>query len=257
MRHIYLSPHLDDGVLSCGGAIHRHVAAGEEVLVITLFAGDPPDRDCLSPFAQGQPAHQTGAPRPAVLRRAEDLAALALLGAEVRHLAFQDAIYRRLPDGAWPYADLAGLLGQVHPADPATPEALAAEVEACLPGDEPVILYAPLAVGCHVDHQLAHRAAWLLLERGYDVAFYEDYPYAEKPGALDAALAAAGGGGGAVEVISLTSADLRAKVAALAYYHSQMAVLFGEAVAMPGRIWSFAVDCSPDKGLAERIWRQP
>ncbi len=257
MKHLYLSPHLDDAVLSCGGSIHRQVAAGELVLIITLFAGDPPDEDCLSPFAKGQPAHQTGAPRPAALRRAEDLAALALLGADARHLAFQDAIYRRLPDGVWPYADLAGLLGEVHPADPMTPEALAGEVEACLPGDEPVTLYAPLAVGCHVDHHLVHRAARLLLTQGHDVAFYEDYPYAETPGALDAALAAANAGDWPVEVIALASADLRAKVAALAYYHSQMAVLFDEAAAMPGRVWSFAVDCSPETGLAERVWRQP
>jgi LmbE family N-acetylglucosaminyl deacetylase len=257
MKHIYLSPHLDDGVLSCGGAIHRRLAAGEAVLVITLFAGDPPAADALSPFAQGQPAHQTGAPRPAALRRAEDLAALALLGADVRHLAFPDAIYRRLPDGVWPYDDLAGLLGEVDPADPVTPEALAGEVVACLPGDEPVTLYAPLAVGRHVDHQLVHRAARLLSEQGYDVAFYEDYPYAEPSDAVAAALAAADAEDWRVEIVGLSSADLTAKVAALAYYHSQLAVLFGEAGAMPGRVWSFAVDCSSETGLGERIWRQP
>jgi LmbE family N-acetylglucosaminyl deacetylase len=257
VKHIYLAPHLDDAVLSCGGAIHRWLAAGETVLVITLFAGEPPGGEPLSPFAQGQPAHQSGAPRPAALRRAEDLAALARLGAGARHLAFPDAIYRRLPDGAWPYDDLGRLLGKVHPADPVTPEALAAEVLACLPGDEPLALYAPLAVGRHVDHQLAHRAARLLVEGGHDVAFYEDYPYAEAAGATPTALAAADAGDWPVEVISLSSVDLTAKVAALAYYHSQLAVLFGEAGAMPDRIWSFAVDRSSNTGLAERIWRQP
>lgn len=255
MKHIYLSPHLDDGVLSCGGAIHRQRAAGEAVLVITLFSGDPPAGDSLSPFAQSQPAHQTAAPRPAALRRAEDLAALTLLGARAHHLAFPDAIYRRLPNGAWPYADLASLLGEVHPADPVTPEALAREVTAYLPGGERFVLYAPLAVGRHVDHQLVHRVARLLLDQGHDVVFYEDYPYAETPGATAAALAAAGAGGWAVETVALTTADLRAKVAALAYYHSQLAVLFGEPGAMPGRVWSFAVDCAPETGLAERVWR--
>ena len=40
LKHVYLSPHLDDAVLSCGGAIHRAGAAGEAVLVITVFAAE-------------------------------------------------------------------------------------------------------------------------------------------------------------------------------------------------------------------------
>jgi LmbE family N-acetylglucosaminyl deacetylase len=256
VKHIYLAPHLDDAVLSCGGAIHHHVAAGNVVLVITLFAGDPPAGEPLSPFAQSQPAHQSGAPQPADLRRAEDRVALALLGARALHLAFPDAVYRRLPDGVWPYRDLSSLLGEVHPADPVTPEALAAEVVACLPSEEPVMLYAPLAVGCHVDHQLVHRAARLLSGRGYEVAFYEDYPYAETQGATAAALAAGDVARWPCQVVTLCAADVTAKVAALAYYHSQLAVLFGEPGMMPGRVWSFAVDCSPETGLGDRIWRQ-
>jgi LmbE family N-acetylglucosaminyl deacetylase len=256
VKHVYLSPHLDDGVLSCGGTIHHRLAAGEEVVVITLFAGDPPAGDPLSPFAQGQPAHQLGM-RPAALRRAEDLAALVRLGAGVRHLAFPDAIYRRLPDGVWPYDNSACLLGEVHPADPVTPEALAGAVVACLAGEEPVALHAPLAVGCHVDHQLVHRAARLLLGKGHDVAFYEDYPYAETPGATTAALIAADAEDWPLEAVTLSAEDLRAKVAALAYYHSQLAMLFGEPGLLPDRVWSFAVDCAPETGLAERFWRQP
>lgn len=272
MKHVYLAPHLDDGVLCCGGMIHRQVAAGEQVLVVTLFAGDPPSGHPLSVFARGQPAHQAGAPRPMALRRAEDLAALTLLGAEAGHLPLQDAVYRsrRGPQanattqaGAaaqgedareWLYTDLAELLGEVHGSDPVTPEALATAVAACLPGDEPLTLYAPLAVGRHVDHQLVHGAARLLLERGRRLAFYEDYPYAEQPGAVEAALADAEAEGWSVEAVALEPADLTAKVAALAYYHSQLAALFDDVGAMPSRVWSFAVDRTSGAGLAERVW---
>ncbi len=255
MKRIYLAPHLDDGVLSCGGAIHHQVAAGELVLVITLFAGDPPADRRLSAFAQDQPAHRTGTPQPVALRRAEDLAALALLGAKARHLAFLDAIYRGGPGGVWLYDDLARLLGEAQPGDPVTPEALAEAVAACLPGDGPLTLYAPLAIGRHVDHLLVHQAARLLSEWGHSLAFYEDYPYAETPGALAAALAAAGAEDWPVEIVALSPADLSAKVQALGYYHSQLAVLFGEAEAMPSRVWSFALGRSPGAGLVERVWR--
>jgi LmbE family N-acetylglucosaminyl deacetylase len=39
--YIFLSPHLDDVVLSCSGALCSLRAQGCTVLVITLFAGDP------------------------------------------------------------------------------------------------------------------------------------------------------------------------------------------------------------------------
>jgi hypothetical protein len=48
-----------------------------------------------------------------------------------------------------------------------------------------------------------------------------------------------------------------AKVSALAYYRTQMAILFGGAEAMPSRLWACAAACSPQDCLAERIfWPQ-
>jgi hypothetical protein len=39
-ERIVFSPHLDDAVLSCGGLIHGAAARGEQVRVITVFAGE-------------------------------------------------------------------------------------------------------------------------------------------------------------------------------------------------------------------------
>lgn len=260
MKRVYLAPHLDDAVLSCGGAIHRQVARGDDVLVITLLAGDAPTDRPLSDFARDQPAHRSGAPQPAALRRAEDAAALALLGAEPLHLPFLDAIYRSAPPGqgetpvAWLYDGLASLMDAPHPADPVTPMALAEAVAGCLdPGEAPLV-YAPLAIGGHVDHRLVHAAARLLAGEGRCLAFYEDYPYAEKAGAVDAAVAATGWQNLTLEIVALEPEDVAAKVAALAYYRSQLAVLFGETEAMPSRVWSFAATRSAGARLAERIW---
>ena len=41
---IFLAPHLDDVVLSCGGQIFLETEAGNSVLVVTIMAGDPPQR---------------------------------------------------------------------------------------------------------------------------------------------------------------------------------------------------------------------
>ncbi len=256
MNHVYLSPHLDDAVLSCGGAIHHHTAAGEPVLVITIFAGEYTG-DRPSPFARVQHGYWGDPLRPMTLRTAEDTAALASLGAEGRHLDYLDAIYRTGPDGEWLYPSEETLWGEICPSDPLAQDgtqALAGHLTRLMPAKDGSLVYAPLGVGRHVDHQVVHVAARSLLDLGYRLSFYEDYPYAEKRGASKSALIAAGGVGWSLEAIPLTGKDLAAKVSALGYYRSQMFILFGGAEAMPNRMWSFANTRVPEGGLAERIW---
>jgi LmbE family N-acetylglucosaminyl deacetylase len=256
MKHVYLAPHLDDAVLSCGGAIHRHALAGDPVLVVTIFAGEfqgtnPP------PFALEQHGYWGNPPRPMTLRRAEDTAALAFLDAEVRHLDYGDAVYRSGPDGCWLYDNEDALFGDVHPGDPLIRDGtheLQSQLAETIPAKEGTVVYAPLGAGHHVDHQIVHMAAQRLQVRGYQLAFYEDYPYGERAGAVEAALASGGPGHWRPETLSLDVQDLTAKVSALAYYRTQMSILFGGAEQMPGRVWAFAVTRAPDAKLAERIW---
>src|SRR5689334_12434287 len=78
--HVYLSPHLDDAALSCGGMIHQQTQAGERVVVVTLCAGGPP-AGALSDFAQSLHTRWQTPVEAVAVRRAEDLAALKVLGA--------------------------------------------------------------------------------------------------------------------------------------------------------------------------------
>ncbi|MHA1217998.1 MAG: hypothetical protein ACTSO5_04845 [Candidatus Heimdallarchaeaceae archaeon] len=41
MQHIFLSPHLDDAVASCGGTIAKLVYEREDVLVLTVYTRKP------------------------------------------------------------------------------------------------------------------------------------------------------------------------------------------------------------------------
>jgi LmbE family N-acetylglucosaminyl deacetylase len=251
--HIYLSPHADDALLSCGGAMHRQVEAGDTVRVITVFAGDPTGAD-LSPFAVEQHGYWGNPPAPMALRRAEDVAAMVRIGSELCHLDLLDAVYRTAPGGRWPYTDLTSLFGSVDPEDPIAPASLVEQLSLHLAAKVDVILYAPLAVGHHVDHQIVHTAARDFLAGKYRVAFYEDYPYAEEGGATESALSASGGEGWTAHIVSLEPEDVAAKVSALGYYRTQLPVLFGGLEVMPNRMWAFAAHCGPEAGLAERIW---
>ena len=257
MKHVYLSPHLDDAVLSCGGAIHRQVAAGEQVTVITIFAGDADPDTELPAFALTQHEYWGNPRAPMALRRAEDTAALALLGATSLHLDYQDAVYRSGADGEWLYNHEQALWERVHPDDPLARDGidlLAGHLASLVPQAGAQVVYAPLGLGHHVDHQIVHAAARKLLSGATRMAFYEDYPYGEKPGALEAALLVAGAQDWRVEVVALDAPDITAKIAALAYYRTQLAGLFGSVEAMPNRIWSFCASRSSQSVLAERIW---
>ena len=108
--HIYLSPHLDDAVLSCGGRIWQQARAGGRVLVVTVFASPPAPGAPLSPFARSLHA-RWGHPAGAVARRQEeDRAAVAILGAQAVHWPYADCIYRQAPGGRFLFT-LFGFLG--------------------------------------------------------------------------------------------------------------------------------------------------
>jgi LmbE family N-acetylglucosaminyl deacetylase len=246
--HLFLSPHLDDAALSCGGAIHRWAAAGERVLVVSVMAGDPPD-DGFSPFAAYQHAQWNLRPRQAyAIRRSEDREALGILGAEVAQLTFVDCIYRRGPEGAYYNSD-DEIFGPVDPDDAELVRDLGQQFGTLAPGegDEPTV-YAPLGVGGHVDHQLVRRAAEAWLDSR--LVYYEDYPYAEKadPAADPAEIAP--------WVVPLDEDDLSARIEAAACYRSQIGVLFGSREEMASRIRTYASRMAPP-GFpgGERFWR--
>lgn len=251
---LYLSPHLDDAVLSCGGLIARQVHAGERALVLTVMAGDPPPGEPSTFASMLSQAVQT-AENPAAGRRAEDRAAVEQLGASWLHWDYPDCIYRLDPQsGEALYPSREAIFGEVHAGErTALVAELTRRLQALCDEERPAAVFAPLTVGHHVDHQLVHWAARRLALAGAQLRFYEDYPYAAVPGFLEAALTAAGGIWQA-ELEALTPAALQAKVNALTHYRSQLDVLFGGLAAMPGRVSAYCHSLSPD-GPAERYWQ--
>jgi len=169
MRWIYLSPHLDDAVLSAGGLIHEQSRAGIPVEIWTLMCGYPPKE--LSPFAELLHAHWgfSSGEETARLRRAEDRRAAAILGAKTRHFDFLDCIYRRAENGDWLYE---AVFIPPRPEDEGLPAEIAEAVSAHLRPDD--ILVCQLAVGSHVDHVLVRQGAERL---GRPLLYDIDIPY--------------------------------------------------------------------------------
>ncbi len=216
MRWIYLSPHLDDAVLSCGGLIFEQSRQGLQTEIWTVFAGDAPDGP-LSPLALrchadwGIPdVHELVA-----IRRDEDQAAAAMVGAEIAHFSLPDCIYRRDAQGVPLYPE--EVFVPLHPFDQGLEADIAAVLAAeLLPED---ILVAPLAIGEHVDHRLARLAAEGL---GRPLRYYADIPYVlRRPELLAPATQ-----GMASELYPVSEDGLQAWIAGVAAYQTQMLMVF-------------------------------
>jgi LmbE family N-acetylglucosaminyl deacetylase len=245
--HVYLSPHLDDAALSCGGAIARHSNAGARVLVVTICTAAPPAEGPFSGFAEETHLRWGLAPDAVVAARLrEDDLALERLDADTYRAGLLDAIYR-MPEA---YDSNDTLFGVPAPDDPllySTRQLIAA-----LHGRVPrATFYAPLGIGNHVDHQIIHTAA--RDGAGAVMAFYEDFPYVIWPGAFEQRMAALG-----PKFVASTidiDATLSRKIGAIDAYASQLSSLFEDPSAMAQVITSYAEDLRPDVGTyGERLW---
>lgn len=239
---VFLSPHLDDAVLSCGGMIWQQVQAGSTVEIWTLCAGDPPAGP-RPPFALSlEERWQTGS-ESAAKRRAEDRAACELLGARAVHFDLPDCIYRRLPDGSPLVKDEDDLWQPLPPGEQALVERLAGQIAAQLP--RRCRLAAPLALGDHVDHRLA-RAAALHLRRA--VHFYADYPYSARFKIHRACIEP----GWRRERLALSPAALDAWREAIACYTSQITSFWSGLDAMRASVSEYF-----NQGGGGFLWRKP
>ena len=226
--HRFVSPHYDDITLSCGGTVARVAQAGVRAEVTVVFGAEADPALPLSPLAEHLHAcWGLASGRVVASRRSEEVVAAALLGSNVDFLPFPDAIYR----GSRYTSDTA-LFGEPTIDEEDLPDRLAEALGANDPPEAATRIYCPLAIGGHVDHRHAFTAGVKLSRAGWAVCFYEDLPYALRPGATEARLSA----------ITATGLDLRPivaidvastwkmKVLAIMAYGSQLPDLFGSPV---------------------------
>lgn len=239
MRYIYLSPHLDDAVLSAGGLIYEQSRSGIPVEIWSFMCGFPPDDD-LSPLAQSLHYQwgTTTAEETIRVRRAEDARAGEIIGAKTFHFDFLDCIYRRGKDGEWLYGDV---FVPSHEAEADLPAQIAQVMVAWLKPDDMVICQ--LAVGSHVDHVLVRKAAEML---GRPLMFDADIPYLlNHPNELEPKTARM-----KESLLTVSEAGFGSWLEAAETYASQLSTLFESRDEMQGRLRGY---WSERGGI--RLWR--
>jgi LmbE family N-acetylglucosaminyl deacetylase len=193
---LFLSPHLDDAVLSCGALIDT-LATRQTPVVATIFtdAGPAPHtfaarsflRQCAASSAESLFAD----------RRDEDVDALSQIGAEVIHLEYPDALFRRRGRGPlerlvpelyhrYPTYRFDIARGRIAGSDRPMIARLMREVTEIADRIGAAHVFCPLGVGRHVDHVITRALGEQFPGR---VVFYSDFPY-NQTGAPDPAFIA-------------------------------------------------------------------
>lgn len=241
MRWIYISPHFDDAVLSCGGLIWEQTHTGIPVEIWTICAGDAPSGQ-LSPFAQAMhESWQTGNARETVaLRRIEDQNACRRVGALAVHFPVPDCIYRRSQTGSLLYPQ--GIFDGQNPRDQAVIDEIVNLLSARI--NQYDVLVCPLTLGGHVDH-LVVRAA---LERlGRPLWYYADIPYFfREPEYLPEKAQ-----GLVAKNFYVSAEGLQAWQESIAAHKSQISILFDDEADMRQKIREYA-----QKFDALRLWER-
>ena len=242
---LFVSPHLDDVTFSCGGTLATLAAAGWACVLTTAFTRSVPNP---TGFALACQTDKGLAPEVdyLALRRVEDTAAAAHLGAQAVHwLNLPEAPHRGYESGP---ALFAGML----PTDSIwqeLAELLTAEIQAT----QPAVLFAPQGLGNHVDHLHTIRAVRAVAGQ-LPVLWYRDTPYViRQPAAVPAAelpplLQEA--------AVTITPATLAAKVAASGAYQTQLNFQFGGRAQVEDKLTELALRegaASGWQGLAERF----
>ena len=181
---LFVSPHLDDAVFSCG-ALLAHLARTCPVTVVSVFtAAAPPARWGIAARRQLRTFGMMDAETHFAERRAEDIAVLEEAGAAWIHLGYRDALFRRIrenhagPPGsgraAYPTFRFHAGRGRLAPSDTGLAAEVGAKLGKLIAATQARAVFGPLGVGRHVDHLITRRAV-----EGLRPVYFSDFPYSQ------------------------------------------------------------------------------
>jgi LmbE family N-acetylglucosaminyl deacetylase len=178
MHHIFVAPHLDDAVLSCGELIYTFRERGDSVSVMTVFTNNPGKDEPLSPAAAQYHSQCFWGHDSMTGRKHEDMDAAKFLGYNCIHLDFYECLYRKDLNGDFIYTDMEtfGFIDKENDA------ALISRLCEIMPQ---VLCYAdyiyvPYGLAAHADHMLIRHVFDNIDAHAIPkdkIFFYEEIPY--------------------------------------------------------------------------------
>jgi LmbE family N-acetylglucosaminyl deacetylase len=180
----FISPHLDDAMLSAGGLIHYLVSKGVKVTVITLFTRPSPPPYSMHAIKYVRQCGGDNAEGLFKERAKEDEEVFGSLGIRTVHLGFIDAAWRKKKEGRrwmgilpelvhlYPFR-FCKYMKKLHPEDRVMMEKIRKRL-APLVTDPDAPVLCPMAIGNHIDHIITKEICMGLFKT---LLFWSDFPY--------------------------------------------------------------------------------
>lgn len=189
----FISPHLDDAVLSAGGLLRHLVESKVPVKVVTIFTTTSPPPYIRFVRNAMRNAGYTDMARYYQARRAEDRAVMGKLGVEHTHLGFVEASQRKLEDISTLRRRIGRFVaevlhryptgyhifsGRVCQVDNKLIQEVKNKLLAGLQDIDKNVVFCPVGLGLHVDHILVRDICAQLFK---NIIYWEDFPYNVNP----------------------------------------------------------------------------
>lgn len=192
-RVYFISPHLDDAVLSCGELI-TELSDKIEVVVVNVFTEISEGPLTFSARAFLKQCGKKDAKSLFEERKKEDKEALGSIGARVKSLGFVDAQWRKkgelnflekmvgyilpefihiYPVYRWHIAN-----GKISNQDNKMIEKIKIEILDSVGNDKNFLVFCPIAIGGNVDHQIVRDCCLDIFDK--NLILWADFPYSAK-----------------------------------------------------------------------------
>lgn len=226
MNFLYISPHLDDAVLSCGGLISKVSRLNSSnVFVLNIFTGLPSE-DTLSSIAKE--FHKScGLNANAIeIRKKEEIEASKKLGYTSLFLDYYESQYRLNSTGQHVYDSFDEVFEGKAEKEMDLMLSIQADIKTIMRNNHFDMVYIPKGIGNHVDHIIARKCMEnIFKEKLFSgvLHYYEDMPYAYQtlnntPLKIDNTITS--------KLESIPSIDFNRKLEAIRLYSSQVDMLW-------------------------------
>jgi LmbE family N-acetylglucosaminyl deacetylase len=248
---IFISPHFDDAVLSCGGTLVHLAARGADVLLVTVFTADVAEGIQLPQLAQELHKEWGENRYPHRMRSLEEREVAEYLNAQYRWLGFLDGMYRYPGMKRWEEQFMSDFEPRTDPCFESVRDALLQVIS-----EYPqATIFVPLGLGHHRDHLIVHQAVEdvkQMTSTANIYYYYEDYPYAAEAD-LQARLEQLDWLAEAF-TIDITN-TLKERVHLIKTYASQLGILFDGPDSVYEEVSAYATRVGAKGMPRERFWR--
>lgn len=174
-QYVFLSPHLDDAILSCGMILSRLSDFKKDITIISIFTQSGSKPYSLQANSFMNKSGYVDAQHLFKERKKEDELAVGFYGGKYLHLDYIDAAWRQNKAGEHVYkSEKSQFSGVISDNDKFIVRNLFKKISIELRGINDLLIFAPLGIGGHVDHVIAREVAKKLRQQ---IIFWQDYPY--------------------------------------------------------------------------------